>query len=266
MNYLRVKENNVPTFSVIPKIHKDRQNHLGQLLVSAINRPLKRVGKYVDWMIKEMVPKLKSYVQDTNDVLLQIKDVVMDKDTWLVSINLESLYTSISHIHGLRAVFFFLEHHFPNICWNLFYNIFFWGSYYHQTRGTLIRVPWAPSYACLHLGAWEEEVVYVSSLYCSHALFWLRYMLQNYKNSLVSWARIKGIMRNNEALRKKVCPSKCVSQQGPGFGSPRPGLVFQAFWERPATHEACCTIFLLMFVSRNFKPFYLVKNLCWIIH
>lgn len=33
-----------------------------------------------------------------------------------------------------------------------------------------------PAYACLHLGWWEEEVVYCSKWYLSHALLWLRYI------------------------------------------------------------------------------------------
>lgn len=36
--------------------------------------------------------------------------------------------------------------------------------------------PWAPSYACLHLGLWEDEVVYRSQLYLSHSNMWLRYI------------------------------------------------------------------------------------------
>lgn len=36
--------------------------------------------------------------------------------------------------------------------------------------------PWAPSYACLHLGLWKEEIVYRSSLYLSHSKLWLSYI------------------------------------------------------------------------------------------
>lgn len=35
---------------------------------------------------------------------------------------------------------------------------------------------WAPAYACLHLGLWEEEDVYPSSMYRTHVLTWLRYI------------------------------------------------------------------------------------------
>lgn len=52
----------------------------------------------------------------------------------------------------------------------------FLGVNYQQIRGTSMGAPWAPSYACLHLGLWEDEVVYASSMYLSHCRLWLRYM------------------------------------------------------------------------------------------
>lgn len=36
--------------------------------------------------------------------------------------------------------------------------------------------PWALAYACLHLGLWEEEALYKSSMYLGHFLLWLRYI------------------------------------------------------------------------------------------
>lgn len=36
--------------------------------------------------------------------------------------------------------------------------------------------PWAPAYACVHLGWWEEETVYALTLYCGHAHIWLQYI------------------------------------------------------------------------------------------
>lgn len=36
--------------------------------------------------------------------------------------------------------------------------------------------PWAPAYTCLHLGLWEQSVVYHSSMYLGHAFLWLRYI------------------------------------------------------------------------------------------
>lgn len=55
-------------------------------------------------------------------------------------------------------------------------NLQFLGVKYHQQRGTCMGAPWAPTYMCLHLGLWVEEVVYKSSMYLGHCLLWLRYI------------------------------------------------------------------------------------------
>lgn len=85
----------------------------------------------------------------------------------MVVINIESLYKSIPHEWGLRGVMHFLEQKFPELGAHIEFvvetlefmlenNCFqFLGVNYKQPRGTSMRAPWAPSYACLHLGPWE---------------------------------------------------------------------------------------------------------------
>lgn len=188
MLYLTVREFNTPIFYIIPKLHKSLTNPPGRPIVSAIKGPLERIGKYTDTLIKELFYELPSYVRDTRDVLKAIQGVDCPSGSWLVGIDVESLYTLIPHDCGLRAVAHFLEKKYPllaaqnefitellefmltNNCFQVL------GSYFQQKRGTSMRAPWAPSYACLHLGLWEEEVVYVSSLYLSHSKLWLRYI------------------------------------------------------------------------------------------
>lgn len=46
----------------------------------------------------------------------------------------------------------------------------FLSTFYHQIRGTSMGAAWAPAYACLHLGIWEEEDVYTSLMYRRHVL------------------------------------------------------------------------------------------------
>lgn len=36
--------------------------------------------------------------------------------------------------------------------------------------------PWELAYACLHLGLWEEQIVYPSSMYRAHAAAWACYI------------------------------------------------------------------------------------------
>lgn len=94
------------------------------------------------------------------------------KGAMLEGIDMESLYMSIPHEWGLKGVKYLLENKFALLGvqnelieileFMLEHNCFqFLGINYQQLRGTSMGALWAPSYACLHLGFWEEEVVSV---------------------------------------------------------------------------------------------------------
>lgn len=72
--------------------------------MSAIKGPLDKIGKYLDPLLNDTVTGLRSYVQDTRDILAKIKDLQVPKDAWLVGVDVEFLYTSIPHSCGMRAV------------------------------------------------------------------------------------------------------------------------------------------------------------------
>lgn len=167
-NYLKVLQFNTPTFYIIPKLHKLLTDPPGRPIVSVISGPLEKKRKFVDALIK--VHDLASYVQDTRDVLHQLDTMTLPEGALLVGIDVESLYTSIPHEWGLSAVQFFLDRKYPLMGsqnefiidileFLLEHNRFqFLGTYYQQIKGTLMGAPWAPSYSCLHLGLWEEEI------------------------------------------------------------------------------------------------------------
>lgn len=71
--YLKIGEYNNPTLYMIPKLHKSLVDPPGRSIVSVINGPLERVGRYVDDFIKTMVAQLPSYVRDTRDVLVKLQ-------------------------------------------------------------------------------------------------------------------------------------------------------------------------------------------------
>lgn len=111
--YLSVEDYNIPTFYCIPKVHKSLEKPPGRPIVSAIRGPLDRMGKYMDSLLKGMVVELKSYVQDTRHVLARLANLEVREEAWLVSIDVESLYTSIPHEQGITAVRNSLEKNFP---------------------------------------------------------------------------------------------------------------------------------------------------------
>lgn len=117
----------------------------------------------------------------------------------LVSIDVEALYTSIPHKWGLNAVWHFLVETYPQAMaqneflidlleFALTSNVFkFAYKYYQQIRGTSMGAQWAPAYACIHLGLWEKQVVFPSTMYRRHVTAWLRYI----DDVLIPWRGTK---------------------------------------------------------------------------
>lgn len=93
-------------------------------------------------------------------------------------IDVESLYMSIpgvAHFLGKKFLLQGAHNEFvvETLEFMLNHNFQFLGTSYQQLRGTSMGAPWAPAYACLHLGLWEEEIIYV---YLRHSLLWIRYI------------------------------------------------------------------------------------------
>lgn len=66
------------------------------------------VWHFIDFPLKPLVYKLPSYITDTTYALNRIKCLYMDKDTWMVTTDVKSLYTSIKHTDVLTALRLFL--------------------------------------------------------------------------------------------------------------------------------------------------------------
>ncbi|XP_053548919.1 cilia- and flagella-associated protein 46-like [Bombina bombina] len=97
-----------PTFYCIPKLHKSMKNPPGRPIVSGIDGPTKGVSRYIDFYLRPFLTELSSYVQETGDVLRRLDKVKIDSDTLLLTLDVESLYSSIPHKVGLSAAKHFL--------------------------------------------------------------------------------------------------------------------------------------------------------------
>ena len=114
---------------------------------------------------------LPSYVKDTTDFINKIKDLNLSKDSYLVSLDVASLYTNIPHNERILSCMYYLDkdrgnNHFytQNICKLLRIvlenNCFdFNGETFLQTTGTAMGSPMAPSYASLFMGKFKEDFI-----------------------------------------------------------------------------------------------------------
>lgn len=129
----------------------------------------------------------------------------------MVGVDVESLNTSIPHVWEISTVEVFLDKYYPEflidiltftLTFTLENNYFqFLSKYYKQIEDTSMGAPWTPAYACLHLGLWEEEVVYTSPMYLHHVHMWRRYIddvLVVWKGDVESPHKFIDTLNNND--------------------------------------------------------------------
>ena len=175
-------------FYVLPKIHKSKEiideicssnedfvqmsppNDLkGRLIVAGPVSPTQRLSEFIDTLIKPIVTHLNSYIKDDWDFLRKIP-YEFSSPVSLYSYDIISLYTSIPHSLGLKALKYWIEKRrdlVPIRFSDAFIiesakfvlennNFMFDNKLYKQIKGTAMGTKFAPSYACLTIGFLEE--------------------------------------------------------------------------------------------------------------
>lgn len=184
---LTPEEPRTPVFYLLPKVHKPARPPPGRPIVSSYGSPTERISAFVDEQLQPLVTKLPSYIKDTNDFLEKISKVQqpIPQNSLLVSIDVASLYTSISHDNGIKAAKSFLDTRDKNskpssnfilvlINFILNMNVFrFQDNIYIQKKGTAMGTRMAPSYANLFMGKLESTFLESQNY---KPLIWLRFI------------------------------------------------------------------------------------------
>jgi len=181
-----------PQFYILPKIHKPHDNTLplgypGRPIVSACNSQTDNISKFLDYVLKPHMQSLPSYIKDTTDFLTKIKSCNLSSHSYLVTLDVNSLYTNIRHSDGIEACRFFLNANkdlsdtklsVDSICalieLTLKNNHFqFNGHNYIQIMGTAMGAAMAPAYASLFMGKFEQDFIET----CQYKpTLWLRFL------------------------------------------------------------------------------------------
>ena len=170
-------------FYLLPKIHKP--NTPGRPIVSACNCPTERISQYLDETLRPIVESLPTYVKDSPHALRLLQEVQLHENPLLFTMDVRSLYTSIPHQEGLRALKHFLDKRSnPSPSTDtllrlaelvLTLNCFeFDGKFYLQKRGVKMGSRFGPIYACLFMGYVEQQ--FISEYTGSRPQIFLRYI------------------------------------------------------------------------------------------
>ena len=102
MRFLTPQHTLTAKFNLLPKIHKP--GNPGRPIVSSTGSPTENVSQFVDYHLQPLVTALLSHIQDTTHFLSKLlKHSSLPQNTLLVTLDVTSLYTNISHEEGTRA-------------------------------------------------------------------------------------------------------------------------------------------------------------------
>ncbi|CAJ0933294.1 unnamed protein product [Ranitomeya imitator] len=179
----------IPVFYTLPKIHKHPSKPPGRPIVASTESLLSPLAITLEKILSPLVPKIKSYLKDTTDFLISLKNVrKLPSNCLLVTMDVNSLYTSIRHSDGIESVMSFLSRHttFSDLqlkfCKDLLTmvltrNFFiFEDQFFIQKRGTAMGSNMAPPYANIFMDQFEITYVYPHSNFVSNIAYWRRYI------------------------------------------------------------------------------------------
>ena len=180
-----------------------------------------RLSNLIDILLKPFIEKVESYVRDDIDFLKYIPDNV-PQNTLLVSFDVVSLYTNISHELGIKAIDNWLTK-YPNLIHKRFSkdfilesiktilennNFLFNDVMYNQVRGTAMGTKFAPTYATLVL-AYLEEILYTKVPMTFDQEFAL-YIKENWKRFLddcfIFWSKGENNLKTFHSILNDLHP------------------------------------------------------------
>ncbi|MEM7539815.1 MAG: hypothetical protein AAF639_47105, partial [Chloroflexota bacterium] len=160
-------ERTIPQFYLTIKVHK--QQLASRPIVSYSGSPLYGLAKWLDYQLQPLVKKLKSFIQDSRQLLNDCTNIDM-QNAELFTADAIGMYSNISTTHALSVIKDFLKTNplcedtdwkpiYIALCIVMRHNIFqFSDLYFRQVSGTAMGTPPAPSYATLYMGIKEMEL------------------------------------------------------------------------------------------------------------
>ncbi|KAM4034466.1 uncharacterized protein ACNLHF_021098 [Anomaloglossus baeobatrachus] len=103
-NFLLKKHPITPILYTLPKVHKSLQCPPGRPIVALADSILAAPAIVLEKILTPLTKSAPSYLLDTSHFLHEIKSVSVESGDLLVTLDVCSLYTSIVHSKGIRAV------------------------------------------------------------------------------------------------------------------------------------------------------------------
>ena len=160
-----------PIFYILPKIHKRFEKIPPRRpIVSSVNSPTEKISQLIDIVLQPYAQSGESFILDTGDFLTKIKDLELNDEDWLFTMDVSSLYTNIPHHEGIKVVAETIKYRkgcpsndyiIKMLSLVLKCNSFRMDSdHFLQINGTAMGTRVSPTYAIIYMNWFEKELVY----------------------------------------------------------------------------------------------------------
>ena len=154
----------IPQFYGIPKIHKKFTNFPPiRPIVSQTNSLLGPTARFLDHILQPLAQSYDDYLHNSTALSLQLQELIIPDDTFLVIIDVENLYPSIPQSDLLQVIYneMFKHRHLllfdPNLIIKLLHlninhnYLQFADSTFQQTKGTAMGAAFSPSVGNIYM-------------------------------------------------------------------------------------------------------------------
>ena len=105
LEYFFINKLKLGRFYLLPKIHKRLHNVPGRPVISNSGFFTENISAFLEYHLKPLSQKVKSFIKDTNDFLKKLNDLRdLAHDFILCTIDVVGLYPNILHKKGLEAI------------------------------------------------------------------------------------------------------------------------------------------------------------------
>ena len=164
------------------KIHKP--GNPGRPTVNSIGLITEKISAFVDAHLRQFTPRIPSYVTETTHFINIMRNIQLDPEHLLVTIDVSSLYNNIPHTEGIAAINRMMEEIGTDTLLKMFISILahqvltknyfsFNGILYEQIQGTAMGTRMAPNYAIIFMHYLETNFL---SNYPKQPKIWLRFI------------------------------------------------------------------------------------------
>ena len=102
-------------FYMLPKIHKNKFPVPGRPIVSSYDSPTEKISKMLDIILQPYVLHTSSYIRDTSNFLEKVKNLELNSNDWIFTMDVMSLYMISLILKALNAseIYFNLKDRIP---------------------------------------------------------------------------------------------------------------------------------------------------------